>query len=100
MERDRSFLVVDDIRFFENEDGTIRGMDIAWYGYPGFGHLTVYDNGEHSHKLYLEEGEEEKPQTFSVDNEFMSQEFCERVLNLAKEFIIKNMTLRDKREDL
>ena len=73
MERKREYRI-DDIHFFQNEK--YEGVDIAWGGPIGFGHLTIYKIvGED--KIY-------------VDTEHLGKEFTKKILELVTKTIIKD----------
>ncbi len=63
-----------------------KSIDIAWSSNIGFGHLTIY----HDNTVEIKSHEDIK---YDIDAECMSEQFTLRVIELAKEFIVKHMTI-------
>lgn len=75
-------LEVWDVQFHEN------CVDIAWSSNIGFGHLTIY----HNNSIEIKSDKDIK---YELDTECMSREFSERVIELAKDFIVKHSSILD-----
>ena len=74
--------MIDDIHFFQNEK--YEGVDIAWNGPIGFGHLQIYKNV----------GEDK----FYVDTECLGKEFTKKILELAVNDIIESSEYDELKE--
>lgn len=73
---------IDDIHFFQNEE--YEGVDIAWGGPIGFGHLQIYKNvGED--KIY-------------VDTECLGKEFTKKILELVAKTIVESAEYDELKE--
>lgn len=73
-------LEVWDVQFHEHV------IDIAWSSNIGFGHLTIY----HDNNTEIRSHEDIK---YEFDTEGMSKEFTLKVIELAKEFVLKHSIL-------